>query len=245
MQYHFRVESMASGYIWPEINAEVCVMDWNWLWQGILSTWVYDLLVLATGGTMFVARMRGWKWASPALYGLSAATLMALTIYTISVHHAFAVEQAARTTTDNVQERVRSWLDNFGLTVQNIPAEGMLFSYNVTMRNGNQIQVARSKKLDRYVILTSGIQSSAQEKKMLSKLSKTESDHLEEDLIREAARAKTAFINLVSPYDNVILEKRVPITASLTEATLIETLDEMDSTLVVLKATTTMALANK
>ena len=102
-------------------------MDWNWIWEGPVSRLIYDTLVLATGGGMFFLRMRQSRWSSPILYGLSASTLAALLLYAVGVHHAFVVSQDEQTTMDNVQERVRSWIDNFGLTSRSNPGNDRYF----------------------------------------------------------------------------------------------------------------------
>jgi hypothetical protein len=167
---------------------------------------------------------------------------MALALYAFGVHHAFMVDQAAQTTVDNVHDRVRSWLDNFGLTVQNGPADDRLFRYVVTMKNGDQIDISRPKERDRYLVIATSLRASEEEKQLLSKLSEDQSARLQADMTTKAAEAHLAFTNMTVPFDNVYLEKRVPITSSLTEAVFIGSVDEMDAGLVILRTTSMMAL---
>ncbi len=205
----------------------------SWLWQGILSNWLADLLVLLTGGAMFLARVKQWRFTSPVLYGLAASCLMALTLYAVSVHHQFVYDQSQLTTTSNIQERVRAWLDAFGLGVRNATGPESYFHYVVTMRNGTALDVFRFRGREDYVVLQARLSTSAEQREQFKHLTKVQTTRFNAEVAMEIARTKIGFANLQAPLDNAQLEKRVPI-AGLTEATFIGAVDEMDSAMVLL-----------
>ena len=219
-------------------------MNFNWAWQGILSNWLYDLIVPACGGLMILARARQWRYSSPVLYGLATAALMAAILYTVGAHHILVEDQASKTNPQNVQERVRLWIDNFGLTNQSIPDPQAYFRYMVTLANGNQLVIGRYRAKEQYLVIDSAIRATEPEKEFLKKLPKNRVDRLQAEMIEEAARAKIGFQNLTVPYENANLEKRVPITSDLTEASFMASIDELDSAVIALKATYTLAMSD-
>ena len=130
-------------------------MDINWLWQGLATNWLFAVLVFATGGAVVIARIKQWRWTSPIIYGLGASTLMAILLYAVNSQHELAAAQAMRTTSGNIQERVRTWIDSFKLQNQNATGADPndLFRYIVTMRNGDRITVLHSKRRETYLVI--------------------------------------------------------------------------------------------
>ncbi len=50
-------------------------MDWQWLWQGLLTNWLAAVLVLGCGIILTYLRAKRPSWAAPTLYGLGACAL--------------------------------------------------------------------------------------------------------------------------------------------------------------------------
>jgi hypothetical protein len=103
-------------------------MSVDWFWQGLLTNWVFYILVGGSGGVMIWAKIKQHPWSSPVLYGLCTSALMALTLYTMSAQHEFATEKAAQTNSDNVMQKASDWLDSFRLRVRNAPLMDLIFS---------------------------------------------------------------------------------------------------------------------
>jgi hypothetical protein len=146
------------------------------------------------------------------------------------------------TNPNTVESRVRSWLGSFRLNVQDAPSEDAYFRIIVSKENGNKITVARLKERDRYIVLQGTIAPSEQDRAVLGKLSHDEAEQLRDELVAEMARARISHTGILLPFGNVTLEKRIPITDELTEDVLIGQIDDLDSTLVLFRDITIMAL---
>ena len=192
---------------------------------------------------MFWARLRSSRFSSPALYGLATAALAAITLYAINAQHKFVADQEAQTNADNIGGRVRSWLDNFRLTVQSNPGPDDYFRYVVTLPSGNRVDVVRRRQeFDKYVLIQTALVSNPEDAEKVKKLSKDDAARLQQDMVVEAARARVNFSNMALPFSRVGLERRVPITTSLGEDGLMEAIADMDYTLTLLRATATRGL---
>jgi hypothetical protein len=212
-------------------------MALNWFWQGLLVNWLFSVIVLASGGAMFWLKLRQSRWSPPILYGLAASALTALTLYAISVQHHFSVEQASQTTTDNVESRVRSWLDDFRLTVaRSTNSSTDYWRYTVHMPNTNNIEVARLKERDSYVTIFATIYLAPAD---VAKIPKDKLDTFRTTLFLEAGRAGVGFsmsLDSVSPKSvTMYLEKRVPITTALAEDALVSSIDRIDTAMLLLR----------
>jgi hypothetical protein len=205
----------------------------DWLWQGLATNWLSGLVVFLMGGATFWARVKSYRYLSPILYALAAMALTEVFIFAVNAQHSFVVEQSAKTTTDNVEHRVRDWLDAFRLKVQNSPAEAFIFQYTVTMGNGDLINVTRAKERPNYVIVHSRLQLNADGIK--KKLSAAQTERLIQDMTNEAARAKINSAVVKTSLSEVYLEKRILITGALTEDVLINAIDEMDYAVTLLR----------
>lgn len=183
-------------------------------------------------------------FVSPLLYGLAGSVLMALLIVAINVQHNLIVEREAITTPNNVQERIRNWVDNFGLKTQNKLDNAAYFKYEVTMRGGNPITIIRMIDRQNYVILHGRLKPSTKEEAMLSKLSQKQFDDLFDRLTLEVARQGLSGVKIDRASKEIYLEKRIPITAGLTEDVLIMGLDHIDASMLILQSIITNTLRN-
>ena len=142
------------------------------------------------------------------------------------------------TTSANVQERVRGWLDNFKTDVKSAPDESVLFRYVVTKDGGTHISISRIKNYANYLMLQTQLTYSEDDQKLLSKLSKLQNDELLLQLVTDAGSQNVAFRK---KGQSIYLEKLIPIN-SLSEIKLLEGINSMDTTMVLQQITITTAL---
>jgi len=220
-------------------------MDLSWLWQGLLTSWIFWLLTIGAGFMVGYLKSRGATYLSPIIYGLLTVVLVTFLGIALNVRDKLVTEQKTVTTTENVQDKIRNWADNFRLKIQNIADNAAYFKYVVTMQGGNPITIVRMKERQNYVILRAMVKPSSKEQTMLSKLSKEQFDELFDYLNLEVARQGLSGSKVDRIHKEIILEKRIPITAGLTEDILIGGLTHIDASIIVLQATVTATLRRR
>jgi hypothetical protein len=93
-----------------------------------------------------------------------------------------------QTTIENVETNIKTWIDNFGMSIKKEPGQESYFSYVVTPPNGIPISVRRTKTQDRYIILRTGIGISSEHQRMLAQLSEEQQSRIFDELLLELAR---------------------------------------------------------
>ena len=93
----------------------------------------------------------GSAWVTPVLNGI-LATLMLAAIYTL-----IRLPNWSRVSTRNIEQRVRTWVDNFGLGVQRADLNETHFTLVLTLKNGGHVVVSRHKDRERYLTLQSDL----------------------------------------------------------------------------------------
>jgi hypothetical protein len=200
-------------------------VDFNWVWQGILTNWLADLLVLGAGIMLALAKAKNWGWASPALYGLGGCASMAVLLF------ALLNFPAKRITTDNIEGNIRSWLTSFGygfvpLEPCPIPAH---FCLRVTLPSGRPVNVIRPNQLDHYIVFIGEVTVSPEHQALLTRMSHDEATRVTRDIGVELAQFKLGFNEMGVPVQAIELEKRVPITNAMTEDAFLQSVGEMDT----------------
>jgi hypothetical protein len=110
------------------------------------------------------------------------------------------------------------------------------------MQSDNPITIVRMKEHQNYVVLRGGMKPTLKEQTMLSKLSQQQVDELFDYLGLEVARQGLSAAKVDRVKKEIYLEKRIPITAGLTEDVLIGGLGHIDASIVILKSVVTSTL---
>lgn len=210
-----------------------------WLLEGTVSSIVADIIIAGVGVMVGFLRAKNIRWVSPLIYGLLASTLTALLIMSLNVEHNFVIEQRSMTTTDNIQQRVRNWLDDFKSEVQSEPDKAVFFRYVVTMSDNNRISISRLKNAGNYLLLQAILAPNSTELNLLHQLNTVQQQELTAQIRIEIARQN---ISRAQEGEKIYIEKRIPITAALSQNALIEGIDYMDSTMTIVQNTVTSAL---
>ena len=176
----------------------------------------------------FLARYAS-PWTEPVLYGLAAFAAVSVGILCLRQMGRLS---KARTTFQNVEAQVRTWLNNFRVAVQNDPSPEAYFRVIATMASGAKIIVGRPKgEFSDYIIFRSEITPTPQEQATIANLPDEEVERLLSEIRLELARATVGYSGLARPITTVVLFKRVPIGEALTEDLFISKLDEMEAVL--------------
>jgi hypothetical protein len=219
-----------------------------WLWQGLVVALLAGTL-MAMGRLMLTYLInKKSKWGTyltyvlPALmYGVATTTLVTLLVLSFHIEQKLELQEKTVTTTENIQEKIRGWLENLHYNMQNEPVEGNLyFKYLITMENGNKINILRLKDKDHYITITARLLPTQEVKSLFDKLTKKQGKDLWTQVRIEASRRNNA--TLINNADNsTYLQRNLPV-GGLTENTFSEAIDYMDGTMVILQETISMIL---
>ena len=209
-------------------------MDFNWLWQGAIINLVIKILTSAGVGVLtFFLKIKRPNWSSPLIYSLVAFTLTWVCIVCIETSYKISLEKSSITTTENIQEKVRIWLEDFQIPNQNNLDNNAYFSYIVTFDNGNKMNIARLKTKDHYVVIAARIELEP----LINKLPQIQREKLLFQIMSEVAKQRIAFSTKIS--GEIYLFKRIPIVAELTEDAFIGGIDDMDSAMLIVRMIST------
>ncbi|MCU1226360.1 MAG: hypothetical protein JWQ42_4453 [Edaphobacter sp.] len=194
---------------------------------GIVGSLMATVIV---GVFVAVVSHLGSTWTVPIIHGVLTAMLtLAICLGVMALR---VMPKAYKpTTVNNVEQRIRQWLDNFHLTVKNSPIEAAFFNLRVTTDGGKHILIARSRDgYSEYLQFTSFIGPNEDEKKVLLDVSEKEKALSIWDMKLELSRARMGYSGFAS-LDGFTMFKRIPISRFLDEATVINSVWEMEAML--------------
>ncbi|MFL6303563.1 MAG: DUF2299 family protein [Candidatus Sulfotelmatobacter sp.] len=179
-------------------------------------------------------------WRVPIVIGLVFGVGTLLGLYLLAaIKRMPPVIQA--TTTDNVEHRVREWLDRFNLTIKRVPdAPDGFFAFEITTAGQRIIRIARMKdKWPEYLHFGAAITFAPEivaEMQQGTQPNRRMTDFL---LSLRIELTRIAISYAMNEQNNgIILFKRIPITSVLNEHEVIETVWEMDGIISTLQALT-------
>lgn len=189
------------------------------------------------------ARAKKPSWAPITLYGLAGSVLILGCIAEVSLMHYTSlrtpiVEQG------NVESLVRKWIDNFHLSSTKLDDSASSFALLVGLRNGTPIVVRCTKDFSHYITIQGTLTVSPDDSVALAKLPSIKRDEIRQQMILEGSRQRIVFSLLGNPLTSITVERRIPITPSLSENAFINGLDEVDNALLCLRESFATSLAN-
>ena len=222
-------------------------MEWlSGLVQGIFGSALYDLL-LATTVAGFIAWLKSKqsRWAAPALYGIAAFSAVLVISY-VPIGHALTITKSSETTSENVKEHVRIWLDGYGVSVQNEEVTDNVFTFRVTLHSGNVIGVMRPKDKPGAIILRADISMAPEYIKAFESMTKEQQGHIIAGIMLEMARSRVSY-HMGSPLlaRGMTITQAFPISNALTEESFGARLDEMNQNVQLARATVMLAFEGK
>jgi hypothetical protein len=158
-----------------------------------------------------------WRWMPMAVLVLSLIN-WAPYVYsrTISV------------TPENVQIRVRQWMDTFHWASQEEPhGNEVYFAYVATLANGRKVRIERTKEFPQYITFSGSITSDKSAQELVDRLSQLERNRLRWEVSLDLSRARIAMF-VDENLRLIVVSTRVPITPTLSEAEFISRVDDID-----------------
>jgi len=132
-------------------------------------------------------------------------------------------------TTENIESKVREWLDAFNLGSQKVPDEKAYFNFEAYVSGSGlaPISIARMKDRPRYLTLASHISLSDSDQAFFNKFSETQKTEFLLELRLALVTAKVvAILDRSSGVLSTTVIRRLPITSDLSEATFIQQIEE-------------------
>ena len=216
-------------------------MEWV---QGVVTNWIADVGKVAAlallGVIAALIKSRFPRLGTLILYGVGVCALLIVIFGTFRFIDTLP-PKVPQVTLDNVEENIRTWLDHFELGTRKTSMAGAIFTFEVTLKNGVPIVVTRLKEFDAYITLQTHITLSPDHKTLLDQLKSEQAEQLIHKLLLEMARSKI-LAAISRPLQSVSLFRRVPITSSLTEATFIERIEEVNFAFLLVNETIVLEL---
>jgi hypothetical protein len=206
--------------------AEVFIMDWSGLWQGILSNGIYAILILGAGAMLALLKTKWPELAPKVLYGIAGATCVAVLIFTFTGRAILSTEQR-QIKPENVETEIKTWISSFGYAFVSMSDNESYFTLRVTLPSGKPIMVSRTKQRDQYITVRGAVAIAPQHLTILTKMPQAQVTRIRHGLAIELARSKIGFVETM-PLQLIMVEKRIPITTALTESMFMDTVDEVE-----------------
>jgi hypothetical protein len=138
----------------------------------------------------------------------------------------YLLRKRSQITPENVEPRIREWLDAFSLGTRVLSEPAHHFAFEVRAHTGIPLVVLRTREHPRYITLISRIGLGSEHRDLLNKLSKSDRARFGHELVLEAAKSKIGY-QADSTFEDVTIQKRLPITSDLSEANLIDGISEI------------------
>ena len=183
-------------------------------------------------GIISFLRKRDSPWAIPALYALGASALISVALAAgaiWSIRPMVSLAFPSITTPGNVRERVKEWLDHAKFMSAPAATEKSetYFTLRVRFGNDHEVLVERPKSDGQSLLLTARVFLSEQDRSIVEQGQRNRVETLANHLRMELARLNMTYSNVQQPFNNMILEKRLPI-PGLDEYVFRNSLEQMD-----------------
>ncbi len=212
-----------------------------------------------TGKIILIGGFIGWVVAMLGFFGIDAKSI-GKAWQAMSAHYVFAILAAAfflifiialyylwqnsRITPENIEPRITEWLDAFGLTRQKLSEPSCHFAYRIIAQTNVPLVILRTRDHDRYLTLIANVSFTPEEKTLFDNLEESKKEEFIREMRLEAAKAKIATSLDRASYIWTI-ERRVPITANLTEADFIGNISEVNYSVLIMIDTIGTALRRR
>ena len=219
--------------------------------QGIVTSILATLLCFG-GATMLTWIKTRWpQYGDLVRYWLASAASLAVLWFAMTGYVPFSKRQL-QITPDNIEANLKAWFENVGLPFTKANLPDTYFSYAITTRTGTPIQVSRmTKDKPAYLQFASTLMMSPEHQAMMGTLTKDQIETATEEIALELAKTRVGFaiasMNLPQTGTNatgqtaIILQKSAPI-AGFSESSLGDYVDDMEFTVTLVRATTSLAL---
>jgi hypothetical protein len=184
------------------------------------------------GAREWLRKMKPWARVRVLLLFVSLAA------FSIGMYGKYT---SSTVTEKNVEQKIRGWIDAFSLQVQRRDSPACYFAFEVTLPTTIPVGVVRTKEHDHYITLVARVSLAPEHKALFDKLSNVGKMTFLFQLQLEAAKAKIA-LTPDKTLETLTIEKRIPIASTLTEGNLIESIQEVNFSAIIIRNTVGLKL---
>jgi hypothetical protein len=182
--------------------------------SGLAINLTSNLIAVIVGGTVTYFSHQGSTWVKPLLFGGMAWLVTFISILAVRFMRRMP-PRVELVTPDNIGSKIRNWLDEFSITVQNLNNPDFYFLFIVTI-NGKKISIFRSNKMfTDYIEFSSLVTLSEEEKREISNWSEDKKNATKLAVQLELSRAIMGY-KFDDMFDTLSIFRRIPITPTLT-----------------------------
>ena len=188
----------------------------------------------------FGLNVAGLKKISPVIHTSTIIGTLLIGGLAFSAYGFYRTFKPPVITPENIEPKIRQWLDSFSLATRKLSHPASYFYFEVKGETGIPIAIIRTKEHSRYITLICNVEIGPEHKPLFDKLSSSEKEQFLRRLRLEAAKAKITY-SLDRDAGKVIIEKRLPITENFTDADLIDGISDVNfSALIVIDTIVTL-----
>jgi hypothetical protein len=192
----------------------------------IISSAIYATLIL--GGSVVIAYLQHsyQAWFTWVLWTLISAALITVIVAAFEIWRRLP-KPTTEVTPENIEANIRAWLDSFRLGVKREENPDALFTIIASLDNGMPILIWRPRLLDRYIMVEGHIRISPDDKAIFDSLPEEEKAVFAMRLSVELSRDSMGFVMNLAQTNDIVLQRRLPITTDLTESNFMTAVDEV------------------
>ena len=210
--------------------------------SGLAINLVSNVISVAVGAIVTYLSHDGSTWIKPVLAGGFAWLLTFCSLLAIRISRTFPVK-VTPLNADNVQQRIRDWLDKFNMTVKNETDDQSHFLFTVTTDGGAKVCIRRFKgNFSDYITVTGLITVDEESRATFAGFTEDEKTAAHLAIKLELARAVMGYRTENGVLDDITIFKRVPITPSLNEEEVFKLVWEIEAMLNTLFIVAAMAI---
>ena len=206
----------------------------NWFSQNLITNVVWLVIVLIGGASLALIKKYLPSLAPYAMYFLVGCACVAIVVGLVMIW------PEPTTNTNTIERDARRWLDNFGLSNKTIIDDSVYFALQAQMANGTLI-IARSKKRDRYLEMTAGMNLSPEHEVIVKSLTPERIKLISDSVIRQLALGRVNMV-VTFPFKEIRFVRMIPIIKTLNESTFIEAVDDVDKAMLIARQTIVIEL---
>jgi hypothetical protein len=172
----------------------------NWLLQSLASRLVWEiLLMLGVGAVLAYLKKKIPEYADRALFGLVAATCIAILWFTFTGEPIFSTRQP-EPTPDNVEGFIKNWASSAAVSIMEVPNPSeAFFGLEIAELSGQRFRIERPRVRDDMLRFVGTVTVPESEKQLLEKLPKNELDRMRWQVSLELARSNSCEFNIDLP----------------------------------------------
>jgi len=148
-----------------------------------------------------------------------------------------------KVTTENIESKVREWVDAFGWSTKKISDDSFYFGFEIRLKNNFPLALVRPRDHAQYLTLLATVAVDPEQKQIWEQLSPADQNTFRRELSLELAKAKIG--NIANLPNTITIEKLMPITETLTEASLVNAIQEVQFAMVLVGTTVTLGLERR